>query len=75
MEKVYTIEAVGRSDFCIGAFADYEKAKAYYEKAKTLIGKEDAPCIELTVARGVQFLAWQGEQWEIIECWEKKSED
>lgn len=43
MEKVYTIETTGRSDFCIGAFADLEKAKQHYEIAKTRVGREETP--------------------------------
>lgn len=43
MEKVYTIETTGRADFCIGAFADLEKAKKHYEIAKTRVGKEEPP--------------------------------
>ena len=75
MEKVYTIETTGGSDFCIGAFADYDKAKAYYEKAKTRVGKEEDPMVEFQFARGLQLVEWQGEEWKIIEDWEYKTED
>jgi hypothetical protein len=75
MEKVYTIETTGRSDFCIGAFADYDKAKAYYENTKPRVGKEENNIIELQFARGLQLVEWQGEVWEIIEDWEYKTED
>ena len=75
MEKVYTIETTGRSDFCIGAFADYDKAKAYYENTKPRVGKEDDHTVELQFARGLQLVEWQGEEWKIIEDWEYKTED
>ena len=75
MEKVYTIETIGRADFCIGAFADLEKAKAYYEIAKTRVGKEEDPTIELKLANGLQLVEWQGEEWEIIDNWERVEED
>ena len=75
MEKVYTIEITGRSDFCIGAFADYDKAKVYYEKTKPRVGKEENNIVELQFARGLQLVEWQGEEWKIIEDWEYKTED
>lgn len=74
-EKVYTIETTGRSDFCIGAFADYDKAKAYYEIAKTRVGKEEDPTIELKLANGLQLVEWQGEEWKIIDEWKRVEED
>lgn len=75
MEKVYTIETTGRTDFCIGAFADYDKAKAYYENTKTRVGKEDDSIFELKFARGLQLVEWQGEEWKIIEDCVIKTED
>lgn len=74
MEKVYTIKITGRSDFCIGAFADYDKVKAYYEIAKTRVGKEENPIVELQFARGLQLVEWQGEEWKIIEDYELSKE-
>ena len=75
MEKVYTIETTGKSDFCIGAFADLEKAKQYYENAKTRVGKEEDPAIEFQLAKGLQLVEWQGEEWKIIDEWERVEED
>lgn len=75
MEKVYTIETTGRSDFCIGAFADYDKAKAYYENTKPRVGKEENNIVELQFARGLQLVEWQGEEWKIIEDCVIKTED
>lgn len=75
MEKVYTIETTGRADFCIGAFADLEKAKRYYETAKTRVGKEEDPIIELKLAHGLQLVEWQGEEWKIIDEWKRVEED
>ena len=75
MEKVYTIEVMGRADFCIGAFANYDKAKIYYEKVKPLVGKENAHIVELQLARGIMLIEWKGEEWKIIEDWEYKTED
>lgn len=75
MEKVYTIETTGRADFCVGAFADYDKAKVYYENAKTRVGKEEYPAIEFQFARGLQLVEWQGEEWKIIDQWERVEED
>jgi hypothetical protein len=75
MEKVYTIETTGRADFCIGAFADLEKAKQYYEIAKTRVGREETPTIELKLAKGLQLVEWQGEEWKIIDEWQRVEED
>lgn len=75
MEKVYTIETTGRADFCIGAFADLEKARRHYEIAKTRVGKEEDPTIELKLANGLQLVEWQGEEWKIIEDWKRVEED
>ena len=75
MEKVYTIETTGRADFCIGAFADWEKARYHYEIAKTRVGKEETPTIELKLAHGLQLVEWQGEEWKIIDEWKKVEED
>ena len=74
MEKVYTVETMGRADFCIGAFADYDKAKAYYEKVKPLVRKENAHIVELQHARGIMLIEWQGEEWKIIEDYELSKE-
>ena len=43
MEKVYTIETTGRSDFCIGAFADLEKAKPTMKSQKRVWAKKKTP--------------------------------
>ena len=75
MEKVYTIETTGRADFCIGAFADLEKAKQHYEIAKTRVGKEEDPLIEFQLAKGLQLVEWQGEEWKIIDEWKRVEED
>ena len=75
MEKVYTIETTGRADFCIGAFADLEKAKAYYEIAKTRVGKEEDPTIELKLANGLQLVVWQWVEWKIFDEWKRVEED
>jgi hypothetical protein len=75
MEKVYTIETTGRSDFCIGAFADLDKAKQHYETAKTRVGKEEDPTIEFQLANGLQLVEWQGEEWKIIDEWKRVEED
>lgn len=75
MEKVYTIETTSKSDFCVGAFADLEKAKQYYENAKMRVGKEEDPAIEFQLAKGLQLVEWQGEEWKIIDEWERVEED
>jgi hypothetical protein len=75
MEKVYTIETTGRADFCIGAFADLEKARRHYEIAKTRVGREETPTIELKLAKGLQLVEWQGEEWKIIDEWQRVEED
>lgn len=75
MEKVYTIETTGRADFCIGAFADLEKARYHYEIAKTRVGKEEDPSIEFQLAKGLQLVEWQGEKWKIIDEWERVEKD
>lgn len=75
MEKVYTIETTGRADFCIGAFADLEKAKQHYEIAKTRVGKAEDPTIEFQLANGLQLVEWQGEEWKIIDEWKRVEED
>ena len=74
MEKVYTIETTGRADFCIGAFADLEKARRHYEIAKTRVGREEIPTIELKLAKGLQLVEWQGEEWKIIDEWQRVEE-
>ena len=71
MEKVYTIETVAEQNFCIGAFVNFNKAKEYFEKAKTFVGQRDAPVEELTEARRLLLLAWQEDKYEIVEDWGK----
>lgn len=75
MEKVYTIETTGRADFCMGAFVDLEKAKQYYENAKTRVGKEEDALIEFQLAKGLQLVEWQGDKWKIIDEWKRVEED
>ena len=56
-------------------FCRFRKGKAYYEIAKTRVGKEEDPTIELKLAKGLQLVEWQEEEWKIIDEWKRVEED